>query len=488
MDKLMNNPWVMKIIALLLALMLYLSVSLDNEDTNTILGTDSSTSSNHGTETITDVPVDVSYSQDNMIIRGVPETVTVTLEGPKNALTQAKLARNFQVYVDLNNYSLGTHQVKLQYRNISDRLDVSIEPEFITVNIEEQKSRKFAVEASFDKSKVKKGYSTGTATVNPETVTVTGSESQLSQIAYVKAIVELDDISKTVNEQAAVIALDKNLNKLNVSIEPEVVNVTIPVESRNKKVPIKVVETGTAPEGVKISSIDVEPEEVTLIGSKDVLENINSIDDIPINISDISKTTELKVEVPVPDGVDSVSPKRITVRVEVEKQDEEVMAEDEEQAGKKSFTNLPVSLNGQSPKYNYEIVTPRNGRVNVDVSGDKEVLSGIRQSDLKLSADVSNLTAGEFSVPIAVKAPKSVNTVLSTRQLKVRVTEVKQSTNDQEDNEPTEEKPDESVGSVTDPPLQEEETETNPNNEDKENIEDKENSKETENSGSQSNN
>lgn len=144
----------MKIIALLLALMLYLSVSIDNQDTNTILGT--SKSSGTGTETITNVPVEVSYDQDNMIISGVPDTVNVTLEGSKSALQQEKLKQDLEVYVDLNNYGLGEHQVELQHRNISDRLDVKIDPQVVTVSIENQQSQEFPVEASFDKNQVKK--------------------------------------------------------------------------------------------------------------------------------------------------------------------------------------------------------------------------------------------------------------------------------------------------------------------------------------------
>ncbi|MEE6134643.1 CdaR family protein [Priestia sp. GS2] len=447
MDRLLNNPWIMKIIALLLALMLYLSVSIDNQDTNTILGT--SKSSGTGTETITNVPVEVSYDQDNMIISGVPDTVNVTLEGSKSALQQEKLKQDLEVYVDLNNYGLGEHQVELQHRNISDRLDVKIDPQVVTVSIENQQSQEFPVEASFDKNQVKKGYKAGSAQISPETVTVTGAKSQLSQVAYVKALVELDNVSKDVNEQAEVVAFDKNLNKLDVSIEPEVVNVIIPIENRSKKVPISLEQTGTLGEGIEITGISLDRDEVTVIGEKDVLDSISSIDNIPVDVTGISKTSDIKVDVPVPEGVDSVQPKQVTVSVKVKKLDEEAEEEtdaeetsvaEEEKDGKKSFESLSVTLNGQNSKYRYEILSPKNGVVGVDLLGPQQQLRNVTRSDISITANVARLTPGEFSVPISLTVPNGVEGTLSTKTLRVKVSE-KNPSNEEEQNpsEPPEE-------------------------------------------------
>ncbi|WHX79270.1 CdaR family protein [Priestia flexa] len=443
MDRLLNNPWIMKIIALLLALMLYLSVSIDNQDTNTILGT--SKSSGTGTETITNVPVEVSYDQDNMIISGVPDTVNVTLEGSKSALQQEKLKQDLEVYVDLNNYGLGEHQVELQHRNISDRLDVKIDPQVVTVSIENQQSQEFPVEASFDKNQVKKGYKAGSAQISPETVTVTGAKSQLSQVAYVKALVELDNVSKDVNEQAEVVAFDKNLNKLDVAIEPEVVNVTIPIENRSKKVPISLEQTGTLGEGIEITDLSLDKDEVTVIGEKDVLDSISSIDNIPVDVTGISKTSEVKVDVPVPEGADSVQPKQVTVSVNVKKLDEEEEEEtdaeetsvaEEEKDGKKSFESLSVSLNGQNSKYKYEILSPKNGAVRVDLSGPQQQLRNVTRSDIGISANVARLTPGEFSVPISLTVPSGIEGTLSTKTLRVKVSE--RNPSDEEEQNPSE--------------------------------------------------
>ncbi len=458
----MNRSWVMKIIALLLAFMLYLSVNLDDgaSSSNKILNR--SSSANTGVETLTDVPVQVSYNEKNRIVRGVPDTVIMTLEGPKNILAQTKLQKNYQAYIDLDNLSLGQHRVKVQYRNISDNLNVVVKPDIVNITIEERDSKQFSVEASYDKNKVKNGYEAGEATVSPRAVTVTGSSSQLDQVAYVKAIIDLDNASKTVTKQATVVALDKNLNKLNVTVQPETVNVTIPVENISKKVPIDVIQEGTPGDGVNITKLEPKTDKVEIIGPSDSLEKIDKIDNIPVDVTGITKSKDIKVNVPVPDGIDSVSPKQITVHVEVDKQGDEEDAEETEETDAsvvetKLFKNLPVSLTGQSSKYTYELLSPTS--VDADVKGPKSDLDKLTKSGISLSANVGNLSAGEHTVPIIINSPDSVTSTLSIKQAKVRVTAKKQSgTNDKQPDKETsgstsdkETKPNTGTGSGTNP-------------------------------------
>jgi YbbR domain-containing protein len=377
----------------------------------------------------------------------------MTLEGPKNVLAQTKLQKDYQAYIDLDNLSLGQHRVKVQYRNISDNLNVVVKPDIVNVTIEERDSKQFSVEASYDKNKVKNGYEAGEATVSPRSVTVTGASSQLDQVAYVKAIIDLDNASNTVTKQATVVALDKNLNKLNVTVQPETVNVTIPVKNISKKVPVDVIQEGTPGDGVNITKLEPKTDKVKIIGPADSLAKIDKIDNIPVDVTGITKSKDIKVNVPVPDGIDSVSPKQITVHVEVDKQSDEEDAEETDASAveTKSFKNLPVSLTGQSSKYTYELLSPIS--VDADVKGPKSDLDKLTKSGISLSANVGNLSAGEHTVPIIINSPNSVTSTLSTKQAKVRVTAKKQSgTNngEQTDKDKDKDKDKETSGSTSD--------------------------------------
>ena len=49
------------------------------------------------------------------------------------------------------------------------------------------------------------------------------------------------------------------------------VEITIPVKSNSKTVPIKIVRNGTPPEGVTIESIEIDEKEATISGDDNVL-------------------------------------------------------------------------------------------------------------------------------------------------------------------------------------------------------------------------
>ena len=75
MDKLMDSPWFLRITALPLAMPLFLSAKSGDESLN-------AANSGNMTDIIRDIPVEVYYDDDNLVVTGVPETVDMTIEGP----------------------------------------------------------------------------------------------------------------------------------------------------------------------------------------------------------------------------------------------------------------------------------------------------------------------------------------------------------------------------------------------------------------------
>ena len=87
-DKLIDTRWFMKILAFVLAMLLFTSVYDPQKDVANI-----NVPSGEDQEVLTDIPVKSYYDTDNLIVTGVPETVKVTIQGPKNLLQQAKALR-----------------------------------------------------------------------------------------------------------------------------------------------------------------------------------------------------------------------------------------------------------------------------------------------------------------------------------------------------------------------------------------------------------
>ncbi|MBC2247648.1 YbbR-like domain-containing protein [Listeria seeligeri] len=431
MDRILNNKWSIRIIALLLAAILFTSVHASNKDTTSF-----STTSSSDSEVIENVPVKVYYDKTNLYISGVPETVTVTISGPRSIVQSAKAQQDFTVYADLKNASIGTQEVKLQVKDLSDRLKVKIDPASVSVNVQEKVTKKFSVDVELSKSVIADGYQAGTPIIDPKKVSITGAKDTIEQIAYVKATLEDDGNHKSeFTDKATVSVFDSNLNKLDVDVSPQEVEVTVPVEKVGKSVPIKIKQEGTPEGDIEISSMTPDKSEVVVVGDDAVLDKIKEIE-IPIDVSKIKADTVKEVTVPVPNGAKSVQPTTIEVKIKTIKKSEantETNTSDnnknddtdsddstKDDSGdndtkiSKSFSNIQVYMSGLKSTLDAQMITPANGKVSVTITGEKKTIDGISAKDLSVIANLSKGKAGDYSIPLELNGlPDNVAYVIN---------------------------------------------------------------------------
>ncbi|MBC1485614.1 YbbR-like domain-containing protein [Listeria seeligeri] len=431
MDRILNNKWSIRIIALLLAAILFTSVHASNKDTTSF-----STTSSSDSEVIENVPVKVYYDKTNLYISGVPETVTVTISGPRSIVQSAKAQQDFTVYADLKNASIGTQEVKLQVKDLSDRLKVKIDPASVSVNVQEKVTKKFSVDVELSKSVIADGYQAGTPIIDPKKVSITGAKDTIEQIAYVKATLEDDGNHKSeFTDKATVSVFDSNLNKLDVDVSPQEVEVTVPVEKVGKSVPIKIKQEGTPESDIEISSMTPDKSEVVVVGDDAVLDKIKEIE-IPIDVSKIKADTVKEVTVPVPNGAKSVQPTTIEVKIKTIKKSEantETNTSDnnknddtdsddstKDDSGdndtkiSKSFSNIQVYMSGLKSTLDAQMITPANGKVSVTITGEKKTIDGISAKDLSVIANLSKGKAGDYSIPLELNGlPDNVAYVIN---------------------------------------------------------------------------
>lgn len=436
MDKFTNSAWFMRIVAFALAALLFISVNFEMESDKKSLGL--STAPENGTETIENVPVEVYYDRENLVVSGVPETVDVTLKGAKSLLINAKSQRDFKVYVDLSDpeISMGDRSVTFKISDLNEKLVATIDPEYAEVNVQERMTKEFKVEAEYNSSLLEEGYTAGQPTVNPEIVKITGAKDVIEQISYVKANLEIrKGLNETVNGQATVKALDRDLNKLDVTIEPASVAVSLKVSIPSKKVSIEPKQTGKVKAGVRIKSISVDPKEVTLYGQETTLDKINSLY-LPVNISKVDGDTEMELDLIKPESVQKMSLSKATVKIRTEKVDvddpdkeevEEVIVDEEEETieeeepetiESKTFTNLKIIPVGKQDDQEVELETDVTS---ITLNGKADELKKISKDDISLTVDVSNLDEGQHDVELAVKVPAGVTWELDSKRVAVSV-------------------------------------------------------------------
>ncbi|WP_342603748.1 CdaR family protein [Peribacillus sp. FSL E2-0159] len=449
MDKFTNSAWFMRIVAFALAALLFISINFEMESDKKSLGL--STAPEISTETIENVPVEVYYDRENLVVSGVPETVDVTLKGAKSLLINAKNQRDFKVYVDLSDpaISMGDRTVTFKISELNEKLVATIDPEYAEVNVQERVTKEFSVEAEYNSSLLEEGYTAGQPTVSPKTVRITGAKDAIEQISYVKANLEISKgLNETVNSKATVKALDRDLNKLDVTIEPSSVAVSLEVSIPSKTVSIAPKQMGKAKDGIRITSISVDPKEVTLFGSETSLEKIDGIN-LPVNISKIDGDTELELDLNKPESVQKMSLGKAKVKIRTEKvdvdedeenaepvveeeepeteqkQEEQVVEEETEEdepaaIESKTFNNIQIVPVGIQDDQNAEL---ESDVTSITLLGEADDLNKITKDDINLTVDVSNLDEGTHDVDLAVTVPEGVEWELDSKTVSVTITQ-----------------------------------------------------------------
>jgi len=425
MDKLMDNPWFLRITALLLAMLLFFTVKSEMESTNNEQSSDM-------TDVIQEIPVEVYYDDDNLIVTGVPKTVDMKVTGPRSLVMPTKAIQDFTLFVDLRNTTMGEHVVRIQHENVSDKLQVELSPTTITVNIEERISREFNVEPEINERLLKENYVIKRISTDPDRIRVTGPKSIIENIEFVKATVTgKEGIEETFTQEANIRVLDRNLGKLdNVTIEPEQVNVTVEVEEYSEILPIRLRQTGTPIEGVTINKLTSNINNVRVFGSRTSIEELDEIL-VDVDISKLEKTETLDLKIPLPKGVSRLSEKQVKVKVDVTPAPEEEPVIDDEtaQAGEdnetdvssREFTGMNVEVRGLNEADTYSFIQPGNGQLNLIVRGEIEFLDTLNASDFQVFVDASGTETGENQLDVTVEGPENVTWTVSVPTVKVDV-------------------------------------------------------------------
>ncbi len=391
MDKLFQSKWFIRIISLVLAVTLYLFVTVETDttknDSRLLPG------ASNEVQVIEDMPLDIKIDADQYVVSGVPEHVKVSLEGKPSVLTPIVRQRNFTVFVDLQELGEGEHTVEIEYENMPDDLTAYIEPKTIDVVIEKRASKDFAVSVDLlNMDSLPLGYEIGEPEVSPGYVTIISSESIIEQIAMVKIFVDVTDLKESIrNREVPVSVYDIQGNDLNVLVEPASVTVSIPVERPSKKVPLTIKTKGDLPDGLKLEKLEAE-QEIEIFGKREILNEITEISTIEIDMADIDKTDTYEVELDLPEGV-VANNETIDVIVELSES--------------KVFKEVPIDKKGDNAD-NVTFVNPAEELVDITAKGSDELIKALQKEDITTSIDVGALEEGEHKVELNVNGPENI--------------------------------------------------------------------------------
>ncbi len=383
-DKIIFNQKYSKIVALVLAVILYAVYNY-----NTMVASYASTL--RYARPLSNVPVAARYNTDTFELSGLPATANVTVTGDASNVTNA-LSSGGTVIANLEGLTEGQHDVRLSGEGFGENVTVVVEPSTVTVVLKKKTTRQFDLSYDFiNQTGMESIYSIGQPEFEYTKINVRASKDTLDSIAFVKALIDVSGKADNFEQDARLVAYNADGYPVQADIVPETVHVTVPVTSPNKTVPIEVQVSGEIPDGKAIASITTDQQSVTIYGNETVLSGIDRVI-VTLNAATINKDSTILRPIVLPTGVNSSNINQITMSITLG------------EGISKEITGIPI--NYRNNVNNYKASQPDNKTTtSVTVFGTKENVDAVVTSDINVYVDMKDAQPGLQQFQLQVEQP-----------------------------------------------------------------------------------
>lgn len=392
MDKWLNHPTSLKIISLIIGLVLWAVVHFDSESPNTV-------ASLTETQDIAAVKIKVTGLDERKYTLRLlePSTVKLRVTGSKSDLLSAS-PDDYKVTVDVSGIAEGSSTLPVKV-DLPRGIDyVRVEPQTVTVVLEQMLTKEYEVSIKTE-GLPGKGYKLGTPIVKPNNrVHVTLPEDGMDEVSFVGARISVEGEEETVTQKKVkLVVLDKDGKEMTDAIvNPSVVEVEIPITKPFKKLPLQFGFTGTLPAGLAIASFEPNVEQVTVYGPQDVLDKYDFYDGLNIDLSKLTQSGTIELDIKPEEGIATVDPGTVTVSYHIVKAESRLLSQ------------LPVTNIGLSDGLKAAITAPANGTIDLPIEGAANILAGVSPKDVQLIADLNGLGPGTHVVQVDIHLPRFI--------------------------------------------------------------------------------
>ena len=187
-----GNIWFIRIMSLIAACVLWVYVM--NEQNPFISRTFSAT-------------VSTSNLPSSMVVNYLPETVKVRVSGPRSQIS-ALNDDSIQAYVDFTDAKPGKGLYAVQARSAFGEI-VEIMPERVELEVDAVKEKQVEIEPRIV-GVPNSGITVGKMDINPATVTLKGAGGRVDAVSKVVVLVDISNKEKSFEDEATVVALNKD--------------------------------------------------------------------------------------------------------------------------------------------------------------------------------------------------------------------------------------------------------------------------------------
>lgn len=356
------------------------------------------------------LPVTARDVPAGLAVASALPSVTVEVRAP-TASFQALEPDEVRAFVNVAGLGTGTHTLEIKV--VADDPNVrvlDVTPSLAEVKLEKRVTETFDVELETE-GELGQGFVADDATVEPDSVDVSGAASVLADVAKVVVRLPLNGETSTVSRSLAPAALDAERNVLSgLTFNPGEIDVELKVARAEdaKEVGVEVETTGEPAEGFFVGTISVEPSTVTAQGSSKVLDELNTLTTEAVSLDGATETIETTIDLDTPPNV-RAEPSQVKVKVEIRagrtSQDVSVTPEvvnlDAGRAATVDPSSVSITLTGPADQVRQLVRDGVHLRIDASGRGPGDFTADLNESMLNLPPDVrASFSVGNVTVRI----------------------------------------------------------------------------------------
>lgn len=305
--KLTENNRALKLVALAIAIVLWLYVGIEQDPIS---------------QRTYNVPITVENLSADKVATVSKERVNVKVMGRETRL-DGITSEDFKAYVDLSDAKTGDSEAEVHVSLPNEVYFAKLDPSHVNVYVEQREGETMNVDI-VRTGMLPDGITIEDMSVEPQNVFVSGNEDALAMVAKAGVAVELDDVYSDSKKDVPVQLYDYEGNIIEpgeLKVYPEQVTLNIKVNEADiqKSVPIQAELVGSLSEGGQVDSVTVDPQTALVEGLPKDLAKITEIKTEPIDLSGIKETTSFTVKLV---GKQLRDVQKVTVTVNVSAQAE----------------------------------------------------------------------------------------------------------------------------------------------------------------------
>ncbi len=389
MNRLLRSTVVLRILALILACILWLTVNAPSGSTNG--------SNQEGIPEKFSFPIHVQVGPDMVV--SSQSTTTAIIQVRSAVWTVVSLSSqmgNVHLIADAENLNPGQHTLPVLIMgmpNIGGN-SVTVSPATLLVVLDKKVTAMKPVKILLHGRPVKSAY-IGNISVDNPMVEVTGASSAVSRVTEVVGSVSVTGANSFLFRTVQLTAVDANGRPVgNVTVAPGIANVTIPVQMLIQKMSVLPQIVGQPGDGFAVSGVQLNVASVDLYGPLSTSLPLQTIM-VPVDVTGMQASGTVSVHIPPLSGVNMVAPASVTAQVTIEPSSTSL------------FTDLPVQVINLPS--GMTAVLPTSPKVSVRVVGPQSVVSMMSAQSITVYVDGSGLKQGDTIASIRVQLPNWVS-------------------------------------------------------------------------------